>query len=88
MGLVHGEYGGRSDEFKPGGASFETGMTPHGVAYLEFKAAPENIPPVMQTSEGALAFVFESSCAFTISDFAWNSEKLHSHDPNVELLGQ
>lgn len=33
MGLIYGEYGGRSDEFKPGSVSFECGMVPHGVAY-------------------------------------------------------
>ena len=33
MGLIYGEYGGRSDEFQPGGVSFECGMVPHGVAY-------------------------------------------------------
>jgi homogentisate 1,2-dioxygenase len=83
MGLVYGKYGGRSDEFKPGGASFETGMTPHGVAYPEFKAASEGMAPVMQISEGSLAFMFESSRAFTISDYAWKSDKLHFHDPNM-----
>jgi len=83
MGLVYGDYGGRSDGFQPGGASFETGMTPHGVAYQEFKAASESAPPVMRISEGALAFMFESSRAFTISDFAWYSDKLHSHEPNM-----
>lgn len=33
MGLIYGEYGGRSDSFQPGGVSFECGMVPHGVAY-------------------------------------------------------
>lgn len=30
MGLIYGKYGGRSDEFAPGGASYETGFCPHG----------------------------------------------------------
>ena len=30
MGLIYGEYGGRSDSFAPGGASYETGFCPHG----------------------------------------------------------
>jgi homogentisate 1,2-dioxygenase len=30
MGLLYGEYGGRSDGFEPGGASYETGFCPHG----------------------------------------------------------
>jgi homogentisate 1,2-dioxygenase len=27
MGLIYGDYGGRSDEFKPGSISFECGST-------------------------------------------------------------
>ena len=30
MGLIYGDYGGRSDEFAPGGFSFENGFCPHG----------------------------------------------------------
>jgi homogentisate 1,2-dioxygenase len=30
MGLLYGNYGGRSDGFQPGGASYETGFCPHG----------------------------------------------------------
>ena len=30
MGLIYGGYGGRSDEFQPGGASYECGFVPHG----------------------------------------------------------
>ena len=30
MGLVYGDYGGRSDAFAPGGFSFENGFCPHG----------------------------------------------------------
>lgn len=90
MGLLYGEYGGRSDEFQPGGASYECGMVPHGVAYEEFKAATENEPPVMQISKGAVAIMFESSRPFTISDYAWNSNKKHEHDPKMwdDLVGK
>jgi homogentisate 1,2-dioxygenase len=83
MGLLYGGYGGRSDEFQPGGASYECGMVPHGVAYEEFKAATENEPPVMKISEGAIAIMFESSRPFTITDYAWNSDKKHEHDPKM-----
>ncbi|KAH6679070.1 homogentisate 1,2-dioxygenase [Halenospora varia] len=83
MGLLYGEYGGRSDEFQPGGASYECGMVPHGVAYEEFKAATENEPPVMQISKGAVAIMFESSRPFTITDYAWNSKQKHEHDPKM-----
>ncbi|KAF7585119.1 hypothetical protein BBP40_012377 [Aspergillus hancockii] len=81
MGLIYGSYGGRSDAFKPGSISFECGMVPHGVAYEEFKAASENPPPVMRVSEASIAFMFESSRAFTITEYAWMSEKRHEHEP-------
>jgi homogentisate 1,2-dioxygenase len=83
MGLVYGDYGGRSDEFQPGGVSFECGMVPHGVAYEEFKAASEAELPPMQISKGAIAFMFESSRPFTITDWAWNSNKKHEHEPKM-----
>jgi homogentisate 1,2-dioxygenase len=83
MGLIYGGYGGRSDEFQPGGVSFECGMVPHGVAYEEFKAASASAPPAMQISEGAIAFMFESSRPFTITDFAWKSDKKHEHEPKM-----
>lgn len=58
-------------------------MVPHGVAYEEFKAASENPPPVMQISEASIAFMFESSRPFTITDYAWNSDKKHEHEPKM-----
>ncbi|KAL3426643.1 homogentisate -dioxygenase [Phlyctema vagabunda] len=83
MGLLYGEYGGRSDAFQPGGVSFECGMVPHGVAYEEFKAASAQPPPEMQISKNSIAFMFESSRPFTITDWAWNSEKKHEHEPKM-----
>ncbi len=83
MGLIYGAYGGRSDSFQPGGISFECGMVPHGVAYEEFKAASAAPPPEMQISKGAVAFMFESSRPFTISDYAWKSEKKLEHEPKM-----
>ncbi|KAF5008134.1 hypothetical protein FDECE_5570 [Fusarium decemcellulare] len=83
MGLIYGEYAGRSDEFQPGGISFECGMVPHGVAYEEFKAASAQPPPEMQISKGAIAFMFESCRQFTITEWAWNSDKKHEHEPKM-----
>lgn len=37
----------------------------------------------MQISQGAIAFMFESCRAFTITDWAWNSNKKHEHDPKM-----
>lgn len=83
MGLIYGEYAGRSDEFQPGGVSFECGFVPHGVAYEEFKAASAQPPPEMRISEGAVAFMMESSRPFTITDWAWTSGKKHEHEPKM-----
>ncbi|KAJ5924557.1 homogentisate 1-2-dioxygenase [Penicillium verhagenii] len=83
MGLIYGDYGGRSDAFKPGSVSFECGFVPHGVAYEEFKAASDDVPPEMRISEASIAFMFESSRPFTITDFAWNSAKKHEHEPKM-----
>lgn len=58
-------------------------VVPHGVAYEEFKAASENPPPVMRISEASIAFMFESSRPFTITDYAWNSNKKHEHEPKM-----
>jgi homogentisate 1,2-dioxygenase len=37
----------------------------------------------MQISKGAIAFMFESSRPFTITDWAWNSNKKHEHEPKM-----
>lgn len=58
-------------------------MVPHGVAYTEFAAASKEPPPEMQISKGAIAFMFESSRPFTITDWAWKSDKMHEHDPKM-----
>lgn len=83
MGLIYGEYGGRSEEFAPGSVSFECGMVPHGVAYEEFWAASKDVPPEAQISKGSIAFMFESSRPFTITDWAWNSKNKHEHEPSM-----
>ncbi|KAJ4296371.1 hypothetical protein N0V90_006416 [Kalmusia sp. IMI 367209] len=83
MGLIYGEYAGRSDEFQPGGVSFECGFVPHGVAYEEFKAASAQPPPEMRISKDAVAFMMESSRPFTITDWAWSSGKKHEHEPKM-----
>ena len=64
-------------------------VVPHGVAYEEFKAATEHAPPEMQISKGAIAVMFESSRPFTITEYAWKSDKLHEHEPKMwdDLIG-
>lgn len=58
-------------------------VVPHGVAYEEFKAASDEAPPVMKISEASIAIMFESSRPFTITDYAWNSDKKHEHEPKM-----
>lgn len=58
-------------------------VVPHGVAYEEFKAASDQVPPEMRISESSIAFMFESSRPFTITDYAWNSPKKHEHEPKM-----
>ncbi|KAF8576002.1 Homogentisate 1,2-dioxygenase [Ramaria rubella] len=91
MGLIYGKYGGRSDGFAPGGASYETGFCPHGVAYEEFKAASEGELKPQWISDGSIAFMFESSMMFTLTDYAMKrTGKLHEHDPKMwnDLKGE
>jgi homogentisate 1,2-dioxygenase len=91
MGLLYGEYGGRSDGFEPGGASYETGFCPHGVSYDVFKMASEAELGPMRVHEDTIAFMFESSMMFTLTDYAMKrSGKLHEHEPKMwdDLKGQ
>ncbi|KAF9448554.1 homogentisate 1,2-dioxygenase [Macrolepiota fuliginosa MF-IS2] len=84
MGLIYGNYGGRSDSFLPGGASFETNFCPHGVSYDVWKDATERKQVPEKISQGTLAFMFESSMPFTITDYAMNRcGTKHEHEPKM-----
>ncbi|ORY72416.1 homogentisate 1,2-dioxygenase [Leucosporidium creatinivorum] len=85
MGLIMGDYGGRSDDFLPGGMSYEAGFTPHGVDYEVFSAASEIEQNGAQwISDGAYAFMFESCRAFTLTDWAVKrSGTIHYHEPKM-----
>ncbi|KAJ1302530.1 hypothetical protein OPQ81_002847 [Rhizoctonia solani] len=84
MGLIYGNYGGRSDDFAPGGASYECGHVAHGVSYEVFKEATEAELQPMRISEGTIAFMMESSLMFTLTDYAMKrSGKLHVHNPSM-----
>ncbi|KAI0326637.1 homogentisate 1,2-dioxygenase [Cubamyces sp. BRFM 1775] len=91
MGLIYGDYGGRSDEFAPGGFSYENGFCPHGVSYDEFKKATEAELVPGRVHEGTLAFMFETGMQVTLTDYAMKrSGKLHEHEPKMwdNLKGQ
>ncbi|GAA6052039.1 hypothetical protein JCM3770_002334 [Rhodotorula araucariae] len=85
MALVIGDYGGRSDEFAPGGGSYECGHTPHGVDYDVWKAATEIEQNGAQwISDGCYAVMFESSRMFTLTDYAVKrAGTIHYHEPKM-----
>ncbi|KAL8291349.1 hypothetical protein RQP46_002327 [Phenoliferia psychrophenolica] len=85
MGLVLGDYGGRSDDFLPGGASYECGHVPHGVDFETFKAASEIVQDGAQwISADTIAIMFESSRGFTLTDYAvTGSGTIHYHEPKM-----
>lgn len=61
MGLILGDYEGKSGGFLPGGASLHSVMTPHGPdAGAVEKAIQGDLKPV-RVAEGTQAFMFESS---------------------------
>lgn len=111
MGLLYGMYGGRSDGFQPGGASFENGFTPHGgtyspnsifdvetpvlmrgisasiVSYDEWEKATQHELEPRRVAEGTVAFMFESSFMFTVTDWAMHrSGKLHGELPSLRTM--
>jgi len=81
MGCIYGEYGGRSDGFQPGGASYETGFAPHGVSIDEFKKASEFDLKPMRVHDGVMVFMFETSMMLTITDYAM--KLAHHHEPQM-----
>ena len=83
MGLIYGEYAGRSDGFQPGGVSFECGFVPHGVAYEEFVAASQEVQAEVQISKGAVAFMFESCRMLTVTEWAWRRDERHEFEPTM-----
>jgi len=76
MGLIRGEYDGKSGGFSPGGASLHSCMTPHGPDAATFEAGscgelqPRRIPP------DALAFMFEVSYIPKVLPWALASPQL------------
>ncbi|GJE85535.1 homogentisate 1,2-dioxygenase [Phanerochaete sordida] len=83
LGLVCGDYGGRSDGFVPGALSFETGFCPHGVDNEVFTAASEGELGPRKIQQGALMVMFESSMMMTITEYAMKSDKRHEHEPGM-----
>jgi homogentisate 1,2-dioxygenase len=70
MGLIRGEYEAKADGgFVPGGASLHSCMTPHGPDVQAFEKA-SNADLVPFKLPDTMAFMFESSLLFKVSDYA------------------
>jgi homogentisate 1,2-dioxygenase len=73
MGLIHGVYDAKADGFVPGGGSLHNPMIGHGVDKATFdKASKEPMTP--NRYNDTLAFMFESSMIWHVTDFALNSD--------------
>jgi len=70
MGLIRGVYEAKQEGFVPGGASLHSCGTPHGPDATTFqKATSAELKPV-HLAEDTLAFMFESSYMFYVTDYA------------------
>ncbi|KAF7796016.1 hypothetical protein EIP86_007185 [Pleurotus ostreatoroseus] len=83
LGLVIGEYGGRSADFKAGGLSYETGFCPHGVDANKFKEGSEMDLVPMRIADGTLMAMFESSQMMVITDYAMKAPTRAEHEPGM-----
>ncbi|KAI8070011.1 homogentisate 1,2-dioxygenase [Gongronella butleri] len=61
MGLILGDYEGKTGGFLPGGGSLHSPMTPHGPDANVFKAASEAELTPVRVADGTQAFMFETS---------------------------
>ncbi|KAI8083863.1 homogentisate 1,2-dioxygenase [Thamnidium elegans] len=69
MGLIHGDYDGKTDGFLPGGGSLHSAMTPHGPDAAVFEGASQaDLKPVYVGANNQ-AFMFET--CFMLSLTPW-----------------
>lgn len=75
MGLIEGEYDGKSSGFYPGGASLHNCMTGHGVDSAVYnEAISKELKP--EHYNNTLAFLFESSRNWQVTAWALNTPLL------------
>lgn len=73
MGLIEGAYDAKQSGFVPGGSSLHNCMTPHGPDSNTFeKASSQSLAP--ERYENTLAFMFESSLIWQVSQQAYDSD--------------
>ncbi len=71
MGLICGVYDAKEEGFLPGGSTLHNSFAAHGPDAQVFqKASQSELKP--EKHEGSLAFMFESSSPFTVTDYAHN----------------
>jgi homogentisate 1,2-dioxygenase len=69
MGLIHGSYDAKAEGFTPGGMSLHNCMSGHGPDAMTFeRASVAELKP--HKIDGTLAFMFESSRVFRVTEFA------------------
>lgn len=78
MGLILGVYDAREEGFVPGGGSLHNQMSAHGPdANTYNKASSVKLEPVYM--DNTLAFMFESSLVYRITEFAANTPLLQKN---------
>ncbi|ELR15130.1 homogentisate 1,2dioxygenase [Acanthamoeba castellanii str. Neff] len=76
MGLIRGMYEAKQEGFLPGGASLHSCMSAHGPDRTTFeKASTEELKPV-RIPDTTLAFMFESTYLFSLTEFAEVADNL------------
>ncbi|KAJ2960763.1 hypothetical protein NQZ79_g3910 [Umbelopsis isabellina] len=80
MGLILGDYEGKTGGFQPGGASLHNVMTPHGPdAAVYEKASSAELGPV-RVADGTQAFMFETCLTLSVTD--WGLVKCQKVQPD------
>jgi homogentisate 1,2-dioxygenase len=79
MGLIRGEYEAKKGGFLPGGASLHSCMSAHGPDKRTFDIESELELKPQRYPNTTLAFMFESSYIFNMSDFALEESRLDQH---------
>lgn len=87
MGLILGEYEAKKEGFRKGGASLHSCMTAHGPDTATYKGASSApLKPVYM--DGTMAFMFESSYLFKLSEYAMASKINNDYYKCWEEIGR
>jgi homogentisate 1,2-dioxygenase len=70
MGMIKGRYEAKAEGFLPGGASLHSCMAAHGPDASTFVKASREEQKPMRLPDDSLAFMFESTYMFKLTDWA------------------